>query len=256
MSVLLSVCLPAMCSRNWIPLAESLHSQCRKAGQAELIVVSDSGALTSGQKRQQLAALSRGEYRAFVDDDDSVAPNYVDSLLAGCREGCDVISFDVRKEIDGVFAEREKFTLCSDGAAVSAEKHVVGMTVNHLCAWRRELAALVGWDPTLGYGDDQLWYKPLLLFFPEPSECHLDQMLYTYQFSRAGTQNQQNSRRQFSLTKYAGGVEVFSSDTGLLISTSGHQNRTRELVEVRDSLNNIHVLPRKSIQLLGKVRIQ
>ncbi len=46
-----------------------------------------------GDKREALLQISRGEYVAFVDDDDWIAPNYVEKILESVRSAPDVITF-------------------------------------------------------------------------------------------------------------------------------------------------------------------
>ena len=51
------------------------------------------GGPTIGQKRQALLNKAGGEYVCFLDDDESVGPNYVEELLRLCYEGPDVGTF-------------------------------------------------------------------------------------------------------------------------------------------------------------------
>ena len=47
----------------------------------EVLVLTDNGEMTIGAKRQKLLCMSRGEYVAFVDDDDEITQDYFDLAL-------------------------------------------------------------------------------------------------------------------------------------------------------------------------------
>jgi hypothetical protein len=61
----------------------------------QLITLYDNRVWTVGQKRNRLLWMAEGEYLTFVDDDDEVAGDYVDTLLGAIDKarGADVICF-------------------------------------------------------------------------------------------------------------------------------------------------------------------
>jgi glycosyltransferase involved in cell wall biosynthesis len=86
-------------------LLERLHSVLRpqiRARAEEVEVVTRLGTETTGAKRNALLAEARGEYVAFVDDDDFVSGDYVEKVLAATESHPDcvgisgVITFDNR----------------------------------------------------------------------------------------------------------------------------------------------------------------
>jgi glycosyltransferase involved in cell wall biosynthesis len=51
--------------------------------------------LSIGAKRQRLLERAEGEYIVFVDDDDIVMPNYIDSILKALESGPDCVDMDI-----------------------------------------------------------------------------------------------------------------------------------------------------------------
>lgn len=69
----------------FIPLMRELRKQMfpKFERQVEIIVESDNYEHTTGWKRNQLLKKADGDYIAFVDSDDMVAPNYIQHLMDG-----------------------------------------------------------------------------------------------------------------------------------------------------------------------------
>lgn len=55
-------------------------TEIAQAGLTELIIEKDNGHMSTGQKRNKLLERARGDYIAFVDDDDMVDENYVSRI--------------------------------------------------------------------------------------------------------------------------------------------------------------------------------
>ena len=206
----------ALTDRDWLTGFRTIHSQASRVPGVECLVACDSYRWSSGQKRNWLTESSRGEYIAFVDDDDRVPAGYVESLLTAIETGTpDVVTFDLNMRRRGWPDARQSFRAnIQDKGAKDGE--TVVMAANHLCAWRREIATRVRWDPALGYGDDQLWYKPLALAGTY-TEAHIAKVLYEYRFSDTMTANQRADRIAFAKKRYGDGVEVFELDGQVLI---------------------------------------
>ena len=72
---------------------EAQSSGLKSSGQVEHLVLSDNRQRSIGAKRQALLDIARGQYIAFVDDDDDISDNYVTELLTAANSGADVITF-------------------------------------------------------------------------------------------------------------------------------------------------------------------
>ena len=58
------------------------------------------GGPSIGQKRQALLEKAKGDYVCFLDDDESIAPNYVEELLRLCYENPDIGTFSSISKLD------------------------------------------------------------------------------------------------------------------------------------------------------------
>jgi glycosyltransferase involved in cell wall biosynthesis len=120
----------------------------------EHIAFSDNRRRSIGAKRQALVDAARGEYIAFVDDDDDIAPDYVAELLAYIEHGADVITFRQRATYNGLESEIVFKLRAGDGVFVPG-----GQTQRdawHVCAWRRELVKRCQFGES-NYGEDLEW---------------------------------------------------------------------------------------------------
>jgi hypothetical protein len=133
---------------------EAQSSGRKISGQVEHLILSDNRTRSIGAKRQALLDIARGQYIAFVDDDDDIADRYVEELLTAAASGADVITF-------------------LQGATYNGQQSVVDFGINnqdepfkpggitlrapwHVCAWKRERVdeCLFGES---NYGEDKIW---------------------------------------------------------------------------------------------------
>jgi glycosyltransferase involved in cell wall biosynthesis len=208
LSPTLSILVPALESRPWRNVVDELTRQADAIGRGmvEVLINVDAGEQTSGVKRQWLAEQARGQWMAFVDDDDTVAPDYVESILRALASDPDVVTFDlVRHGPDGRSLQSLQLR-SGDRTMINGRMH---MTANHLCAWRSSIARRVRWHSMLGYADDQLWYQPLKLAGFARTEKHIDKPLYFYHWSPATTANQTTDRRKEAARIVGHGLNVF-----------------------------------------------
>lgn len=222
MEPVLSILVPSLLQRNSDALLAELERQCCAVdGKAEVLVEADDGTLTSGVKRQRLLMRSNGEYVCCVDDDDWVSPNYVAALVEGCESRASVITFKLLlKRPDRRWQELWAYRLNSPD-----NRRHGRMTANHLCAWRRDIATKIGWCPYLGYGDDQLWYKPLVMASEQLklTEHHLNITLYEYRFSHSVTANQKVHRVNYSAGYSLGGLRCFFHNDKIVVESGNRR---------------------------------
>jgi len=251
MKPLLSILMPALQSRDWRGLLSNLELQAEPfGGMVEVVAEVDNGEKTSGVKRQALMNNSTGLYVAFVDDDDEIAPDYVESLMAGCDHGPDVVTFDLEMTHAGRHAEIWSFDLHPD------DRKRGKMAANHLCAWRRDIAERIAWCPDLGYGDDQLWYRPMHALRLASNHYHIPRVMYGYRFCPSVTSNQTTDRIEFS-RKYCGfGLRVFTDQSGNVYVEQGNQPKApRGKAIVRDRDNDVLTIPLRNLSHEATVRI-
>lgn len=253
----LSVLMPAL--RNRRPARQPLERELRRQmadypGRCELLIDEDNGETPSGAKRNRLMQRAGGEYIAQVDDDDQVAGDYVQRLLTAITHRPDAVTFNLRR-LDVTTRKARLMVLSIHYLADHIRlgpwpARACGMSANHLCAWRRDVATLISYPPDIGYNDDCSWYKPLLRSGLVQTEVHVDRVLYHYHYHPAETRNQAGAslRRTFDL--YAPGVECFlaTTDAGrrVILPATRHFWHTagRDPVEVRTPDAGVITLPR------------
>lgn len=125
-------------------------------GSVEHLILCDNRQRTIGAKRQALVETARGDYIAFVDDDDLVAPDYVHALLEAMRQAPDVVTFRQRAVYNGQETEVHFHLGTGDGAFVPGG--VTKRDAWHVCAWRREVVAGCVFGES-NYGEDLVWAR-------------------------------------------------------------------------------------------------
>ena len=104
MNIQLSILTPTIPSRKE-QLSKLTEKIAKQIGDlpVEHLVFSDNRTRTIGAKRQALLDIARGEYIAFVDDDDDIKPDYVAEILSAIQQGPDVITFEQDSYYNGAF---------------------------------------------------------------------------------------------------------------------------------------------------------
>lgn len=174
----LSILTPSIPSRadRLAKLSEAIAEQIGDLPVEHLVLI-DNKRRTIGEKRDNLLRLANGEYIAFVDDDDTILPGYVDELLRAINSAPDVITFEQHAYFDGVLYRvnfrhgQPNNELLPDVLNTRAAWHV--------CAWKQSVA-LRSRFPWVQYGEDWAWAEPLNAL--ELKEHHINKVLHEYRF--------------------------------------------------------------------------
>jgi hypothetical protein len=148
----------------------------------EHLVLCDNRARSIGAKRQALVDIARGQYIAFVDDDDDVAPDYVESLLKAAQTGADVITFRQRAIYNGLESEVHFGVNNQDG-----QFNPGGITLRapwHVCAWKRERVEGCLFSE-VNFGEDLVWCLQARKRIR--TAHHIDKILHTYRHDASTT---------------------------------------------------------------------
>lgn len=152
----------------------------------EVVVYWNRGTKTIGEYRQALLEDARGTYVSFVDDDDRIAGDYCERILAALAASPDYVGFELlythmsRHHPRGyevqVFHSLRHRGWHQKGRSLYRD-------VTHLNPIRRDLALQVPFNG--GPGEDRRWaqaVRPLLT-----TEVYIDDVMYFYDFNRASS---------------------------------------------------------------------
>lgn len=189
MKPLLSILTPTIPGRE--AQLETLQAKIAKQStckRVEHLALSDNRFRSIGAKRQALVDIARGEYIAFVDDDDDIAEDYVSSLIEAIEKGADTITFQQRAIYNGL-ESKVIFGINNRDEAFNAG----GITLRapwHVCAWRRDRVADCQFAES-NYGEDRIW--AIQARRRARTGYHIDRVLHTYIHDAATTAAPENA---------------------------------------------------------------
>lgn len=159
-----------------------------KSADVELLTICDNKEMTIGAKRQRLIEQAKGEYIVFIDDDDTVAPDYIPQTLAAIEYNPDAIGFLIDCDIEG--AQKKaiasiKYPEWRDN--VDGYDYV--RSIYHKTPVRRDLALRAGFNVSMRFGEDHDYAMRLKRYLV--SEYFINQTMYYYRYHKNGqTHNQ------------------------------------------------------------------
>lgn len=156
MSIKLSILIPSVPERmtHLQRIVDDLYKQSLNKP-VEILVFLENKKRTTGAKRNILLEQAQGEYVVFVDDDDRVESNYVETLLTTIEEnhGADCIVFDVLVNFNGEFTK-----ICKYGKEYrhSEDAKFYYRKPNHLMCYAKRIAGKHQYR-NVSYGEDDEW---------------------------------------------------------------------------------------------------
>lgn len=149
----------------------------------EVIIFKDAKELTIGEKREKLYKMANGAYSFMVDDDDSIASDAIEKILAAIDENPDVdaISFEERCLINDV-EYRSRFSneyadWEGEGNVLLSDGFHFHRTIFYKCVVKTELAKQVPFK-WIRFGEDHEFAKDLKPLIK--TEHHIPEQLYHY----------------------------------------------------------------------------
>ncbi len=209
---ILSILTPSIHSRlrQVDYLCSFINRQIIDPATVEHLVLVDNKSRTVGEKRDALLRIARGDYVAFVDDDDWISADYVPALVAAAKVFCpSVITFlqEATINLNPTETQNQKaiieFKLGNPNEpfreteslkkAGTQEKEIPGVPREdslassgfvrrnawHICAWRREIA-ITSKFPSTNYGEDWAFAAPLCAMKNMLTEHHIPEVLHYY----------------------------------------------------------------------------
>ena len=184
-----SILIPTMPGRleKFTNLFNELHRQLAymqtfhpTLGQIE-IVIDDSkrfldGGLSIGKKREALVQRAEGKYCWFLDDDETIAPNYLETLVRLCCRNEDVCTFRAIGKFDNYWAVYDMSLYNTWNEPSTPDKTVVRQPW-HQCPVKTEYAKMYHF-PDTSYGEDWAFMEKVLTHCK--TEAHTDAILLQY----------------------------------------------------------------------------
>lgn len=192
MTPILSILIPSIPETSHLtdPLAWGLQRQCTAMndlhptlGEVEIIVDNRKrfldGGPSIGTKRGDLIKRSKGRYACFCDNDDLVAPNYVETLVRLCQRNADVVTFRNITKTDSYWTIVD-MSLNYQVNDQASPNFIVRRRPWHICPVKSEFAKLYDFED-INYGEDFNWMEKVLSHCT--TEAHTEQVLHCYQHS-------------------------------------------------------------------------
>ena len=186
-SIKLSILIPTLSSRaeKCLRLVDNILDQIEKEnaiGLVEVVTLYDKGEKLIGTKRNELIQMAKGEYIAFVDDDDELSKNYVKNLLDGIEKGVDCCSLKGIITWDGNMPQIFEHSLKYDKWATTANDIMYERPPNHLNCVKKSLIFDVKYDD-IAFGEDANWSNRVKDLGLLKTEHYIDEVMYHYLFS-------------------------------------------------------------------------
>ncbi|NJL70647.1 MAG: glycosyltransferase family 2 protein [Candidatus Competibacteraceae bacterium] len=141
----------------------------------EVLVETDYGTMSIGEKRNRLLDKATGDYIAFIDDDDLVATDYVSRILDAVKTEPDCVGIEGRMTTDG--ADPRTFIHSFRYKTWYEQNGIYYRNPNHLNPVKREIALKVRF-PDKNHGEDRDYSMSLLPLLT--TEVYLEGTTYEY----------------------------------------------------------------------------
>lgn len=172
-------------------LYEKLQTQIGARKDIEVICLVDNKSMTIGEKRSKILSCSRGQYVAFLDDDDTVSDNYIEEIMRVLDSSSpDVVSFEQDCTVNGKkFMVNFRLGNPHEPAvqnALGEYPPVIKRPPYHMCVWKGVIARNTP-IPSISYGEDLAWIQSMV------QRCktgvHISKVLHYYIYSDAASQS-------------------------------------------------------------------
>lgn len=181
----LSILICTLIGREGLLYELTQFLEKQKRPEVEILIESDDGSMPIGAKRNLMIDKAKGEFVAFVDDDDWVSSDYVDDILAALEQDPDCVGICGEIKSDNTVYNGLRFEHSIEYAGwYTGADGVLYRTPNHLNPVKKEIASVVRFDGTKNGGEDYDYsqrLRPLL-----SKEIFVDKILYYYRLGMAG----------------------------------------------------------------------
>jgi glycosyltransferase involved in cell wall biosynthesis len=136
---------------------------------------------TIGEKRNDLLNRARGEYIAFIDDDDMISDYYIKSFIEGYDYSPDCYSLRGIITWDGQNPELFEHSIRYSAWATTENQIKYERFPNHLNFIKSSIAKQFSFQ-TINHGEDRDWSYQLHEAQALKKEYFIDKIIYNYQY--------------------------------------------------------------------------
>lgn len=145
------------------------------------ILVDDSirfldGGLSVGKKRQALLERAEGVYLCYLDSDEGISPDYLETILRLCYQGQDICTFRAMVKLSNFWALVDMSLRYKTNEQITPDYTVRRMPW-HVCAVKTKYAKMHSF-PDVNNAEDFAWMERVLTHCT--SEAHTDKIIFEY----------------------------------------------------------------------------
>lgn len=183
------------------------------------------GGLSIGAKRDLLVQRASGKYLCFMDDDDTVTPNYLETLVRLCEQGQDIVTFRTLIKNDHYWGIIDMNLETEQNQEVSPHG-TINRTPWHICPVLSEHAKNEPFDREKNHNEDWDWMSRVLKRVK--TQSHSDMILTQYTHSEQGSEADTITRPEGEQVKY--------KTILLSLAIDGREKYTEKSIALQDSI--------------------
>ena len=162
-------------------LINQLNKQ--KRSEVEVLYEKDDGQMIIGDKRNKLLKRAKGDYVAFIDDDDSISSDYIEKVLKAIESNPDCCSLTgvmtwngVNPQIFEHSIKYKAYKTNTNNEPIKYERYP-----NHLNIIKREIAQQFSFI-SVNNGEDTHWATQIFNAGVLKTEAIIEGVIYHYKF--------------------------------------------------------------------------
>ena len=170
-------------------LIDNLNNQiaeCDAQEFVEIISLTDCKTISVGKKRNIIKSIASGDYLCYIDDDDRVSEDYIESILLAIQSGAEVITFRGEYADENGVVDFKISTMYGN----KNEATILYRLPNHICPVCRSIYSSCDFTDK-NYQEDSDYSNCINKFVK--NEFHIAKKLYFYDFDAIGTQTHPSS---------------------------------------------------------------
>jgi len=182
--MILSLLIPTIADRR--EMFENIYSILKtqilkNQNKNKIEILVDNSNNTIGAKRNNLLEKSKGEYIAFIDDDDEVSSDYIDSLMNAIKQKPDCVSLRGVITWNGSNPELFEHSVKYSAYATTTNEIKYERYPNHLNCIKSSIAKQFKFKE-INFGEDTDWATQIFQSGLLKKEVYIDKVLYHYKY--------------------------------------------------------------------------